>query len=150
MDIVIDAGKDNDGGFDLKVDGEVERRNIITPDYSAEIRESINKRFREVVPAMTMDIRDKLQGTGAFTFPGSGVFSFRDPRLTRWGDIVTQIDYLPFVSSFAVDEQILTSLAGSNPAGWSSFPGRVNQRIPRIHPKRSRNLYLPPNQASLP
>jgi hypothetical protein len=95
MDVKIDAGPNGDGNYHLDIVGESKRKNMQTPDYSAEIRDAIKVRFKDVVSAITADIKHKLAGSGAFTFPGSGVFSFKNPILTRWGDLAAQIDYLP-------------------------------------------------------
>jgi hypothetical protein len=95
MDIIIDAGLNGDGDYHLDIVGESQRHNMETPDYSAEIRDAIKVRFKKVISAITDDIKHKLAGSGAFTFPGSGVFSFKNPILTRWGDLAAQIEYLP-------------------------------------------------------
>ncbi|KAH7255065.1 hypothetical protein B0J15DRAFT_396499 [Fusarium solani] len=56
---------------------------------------SFKARFSEIVPQITRSIEEKVAQSGGFIFPGNGVFSFKNPAFTQWGDLVAEIDYLP-------------------------------------------------------
>lgn len=95
LDVDIDCGTNNDCKIELKRDPNSKHHNMDENGHMEGVLADLKARFSNVVPEISKAIRESVQGSGRFFFPGSGVFAFSKPAFTKWGDLVAIVDYLP-------------------------------------------------------
>ncbi|KAK9773262.1 hypothetical protein SCAR479_09991 [Seiridium cardinale] len=100
LDVDFDTGANHGCGIDVTLDAD--HLNMEEEGQEKIMKQKLIDRFTDVIPKLTDSIRNKIQGKGRFVFPGNGVFSFKEPAFTKWGDLVAKINYLPLKADMMV------------------------------------------------
>ena len=89
----MDAGSKGDCNFDGGAD--LDQTNVKRHDTTEKWTVGITNSLKTVLPQVISELTKSFQGAGRFVLPGSGTYSFSNPLLTKWGDLIVQLTYLP-------------------------------------------------------
>ena len=86
---------DVDKEVQTKVDPKLNQNNINMNGHDSQLLEELRARMGEQFNRIISNIRQRLNASGRYTYPGNGKLIFEKPGIGKYGDLNAQVQYAP-------------------------------------------------------